>query len=86
MLAQLPSPIFFGVWNFDNYQTLGRSQSNNYTNTFEFHDERHQGSTGSHTIKAGFDIRQINYEFENTGNILQFSGNTSLDAARIQRG
>ena len=32
---------------------------------------------GSHTLKAGFDIRQINYETQNTGDILSYNGNTS---------
>ena len=82
LLAQLPSPqSISAVWNFDNgYQTLGRSQSNNYTNTYEL-----QGSVtkvaGSHTIKAGIDVRQINYELQNTGDILSFTGDTTLDAA-----
>src|SRR6185312_2088870 len=76
-LAQLPSPIYFGRWNFDNgYNSLGRSQSNNYTNTFQL-----QGSVtkvaGAHTIKAGFDARQINYLIQNTGDILSYTGNTT---------
>ena len=32
---------------------------------------------GSHTIKTGFDIRQQNYEIQNTGSILNFTGNTT---------
>jgi hypothetical protein len=76
LLATLPSPVYFGQWTFDNYNTLGRSQSNNFTDTFELMLSATK-VTGSHTIKAGFDIRQINYEIENTGNILQFSQNSS---------
>ena len=76
LLAQLPSPQYFGLWQFSGYQNLGRYQSNNYTNTFEL-----QGNVtkvkGSHTIKAGVDARQINYLQQNTGNILQFSGDTT---------
>ena len=77
LLSTLPGPQYFGVWSFDNgYQTLGRGQSNNFTNTYQL-----QGSAtkiwGSHTIKAGFDVRQINYEPKNSGSILAFSGNTS---------
>ena len=36
LISQLPNQdkIYFGRWNFDNgYSSLGRSQSNNYTNT-----------------------------------------------------
>jgi len=74
LLSQLPSPVYFGVWNFDNYQTLGRTQSNNFTDTYELMINATK-IAGSHTIKAGFDIRQINYEIQNTGNILQYTGN-----------
>jgi len=77
LLAQLPSPVYFGRWNFGSgYNSLGRSQSNNFTNTYQL-----QGSVtkvaGSHTIKAGFDARQINYLIQNTGDILSYSGDTT---------
>jgi len=76
LLAQLPSPQYFGVWSPSGYNTLGRYQSNNYTNTYEL-----QGNItkvkGGHTIKAGVDVRQINYLQQNTGNILQFNGDTT---------
>ena len=57
------------------YNSLGRSQSNNYTDTFQLQFSATK-VTGSHTIKAGFDIRQINYELQNTGDILAFNGYT----------
>ncbi len=86
LLAQLPSPVYFGRWTFNNgYNTLGRSQSNNFTNTYQLQFSLTK-VTGSHTIKAGFDIRQINYEQQNTGNILQFSSQHELDAEGLQRG
>jgi hypothetical protein len=78
LLAQIPTPQYFGLWQFTStrYQNLGRYQSNNYTNTFQL-----QGSVtkvaGSHTIKAGFDARQINYLQQNTGNIIRFQGDTT---------
>ena len=78
LLAQLPSPQYFGLWQFTNtqYQNLGRYQSNNWSNTFQL-----QGNVtkvaGAHTIKAGIDARQINYLIQNTGNILQFQGDTT---------
>jgi len=79
LISSLPNQdkIYFGVWSFDNgYNTLGRSQSNNYTNNYQL-----QGSitkvAGPHTIKAGVDVRQQNYELQNTGNILGFTGNTT---------
>lgn len=76
LLKQIPGGAYFGRWNFDNYNSLGRGQSNNYTNTYEL-----AGSATkiwrSHTIKGGLDIRQINYLIQNTGDILSFSGNSS---------
>jgi hypothetical protein len=78
LLAQLPSPQYFGLWQFTStrYQNLGRYQSNNYSNTYEI-----QGNVtkvaGSHTIKAGIDARQINYLQQNTGNILRYQGDTT---------
>ena len=64
-------------------QSLGRSQSNNYTNTYEL-----QGSAtkvwGSHTLKFGADVRQINYELQNTGDILAYNGYTDLDPGLVQ--
>ena len=83
VIASLPyqDKIYFGRWNLYSgasgttsmYSSLGRSQSNNYSNTYEL-----QGSltkvAGSHTLKAGIDLRQINYEQQNTGDILSYSG------------
>ncbi len=75
LLGQLPSPIYFGRWNFSGYNSLGRSQSNNFTNTYQL-----QGNVtkvwGAHTMKFGADARQINYLLQNTGDILSFTGDT----------
>ncbi len=77
VLAQLPAQdkIYFGKWNVNGYSGLGRSQSNNYTNTYEL-----QGNVtkvaGSHTLKFGIDARQVNYEQQNTGDILSYTGQT----------
>ena len=77
LIKQLPNQdkIYFGVWNFDNYQTLGRTQSNNYTDTFQAMFSAVKVA-GPHTLKAGLDIRQINYEIQNAGSILNYTGNT----------
>ncbi|HTS63362.1 MAG TPA: TonB-dependent receptor [Candidatus Acidoferrales bacterium] len=78
LISQLPNQdkIYFGVWNFDNYQNLGRTQSNNYTDTYQamFNATK---VAGNHTLKAGLDVRQINYEIQNTGSILNYTGNTT---------
>jgi hypothetical protein len=80
LISQLPSPIYFGRWNFYNgnsgttsiYNPLGRGQSNNFTNTYQLSFNATKIS-GKHTMKAGLDIRQINYLQQNTGDILQFN-------------
>jgi len=74
LIAQLPNAdmAYFGRWTY-GYTSLGRGQSNNYTNTYQL-----MGSVtkvaGSHNIKAGMDARQINYELQNSDNIMEFGG------------
>ena len=79
LLAQLPSPLYFGRWKFDNgypNQIWAAVRATTSPNTYEL-----QGNVtkvaGSHTIKAGIDTRQINYLLQNTGNILQYHGDTT---------
>jgi hypothetical protein len=75
VISSLPyqDKIYFGRWNNDGYNSLGRAQSNNFTNTYEL-----QGSVtkiwGKHTMKMGADIRQINFMQQNSGDILSFTG------------
>ena len=78
LISQLPNQdkIYFGTWNFENYNPLGRSQSNNYTNTYQLMASATKVQ-GSHTLKAGVDIRQINYEIQNTGNILFYTARSA---------
>jgi hypothetical protein len=78
VISQLPyqDKIYFGRWESEGYASLGRGQSNNFTNTYEL-----QGSVtkiwGSHTMKFGIDARQINYMQQNSGNILRYTGQTT---------
>ena len=75
LLGQIPGQAYFGRWNFDNgYASLGRGQSNNYSNTYEIEASATK-IWRSHTMKMGFTARQINYEQQNTGDILSFTGN-----------
>ena len=76
LISQLPNQdkIYFGRWTFESgYQGLGRSQSNNYSNTYEAMINATK-IKGGHTIKGGFDIRRINYLQQNTGDILSYNG------------
>ncbi len=79
LISTLPSPVYFGRWNFYSgrsgtttvYNPLGRGQSNNFTNTYQVAVNATK-IQGQHSIKAGFDLRQINYLQQNTGDILRF--------------
>jgi hypothetical protein len=68
LVSQLPIQNTFGTYNFTNYTGLGNTSSFNYTNTIAF-----AGSVtkiaGSHTIKAGIDLRWIQYNNQNQGNV-----------------
>ena len=72
LVDSLPGPRYFGRWDY-GYTSLGRYQGINISNTFGLMANVTKIS-GSHTIKAGIDIRQINYIQQDSGNILQFSG------------
>ncbi|MDQ6676513.1 MAG: carboxypeptidase regulatory-like domain-containing protein [Acidobacteriota bacterium] len=67
LVSQLPVPGFFGRYEFSSYQSLGRFYSFNYTNTIAFHPTITK-IAGKHDIKAGVDIRSIQYNDQNVGN------------------
>jgi hypothetical protein len=76
LVSQLPVPDNFGTYNFTNYTGLGRASSFNYTNTVAF-----AGSimkvAGPHSIKAGVDLRRIQYNVVNQGNIFTLTFNNT---------
>ncbi len=76
LISQLPQPAYFGRWDFQNYNSLGRARNLNITNTYSL-----QGSVNkiwrTHSIKAGMDLRRTHYMVRNSGNPLYFfSGST----------
>ncbi len=75
LTAQLPSPQYFGRWEFGGYNSLGRYQSFNFTNNYGLAANVTKIS-GSHTMKMGIDVRRIHYIQQNSGNILLFQGQT----------
>jgi hypothetical protein len=76
LVAQLPIQNIFGTYNFTNYAGLGSTPSFNYTNTVAF-----AGSltkiVGSHSIKAGIDLRRIMYNVVNQGNVFTLTFNNT---------
>jgi hypothetical protein len=76
LIGQLPQPAYFGVWAINNWSSLGRAQSFNFTNNYSLTGSVTKIS-GSHTIKFGADLRRIHFIQQNTGNILNFTAPTS---------
>ena len=72
LVDSLPGPRYFGRWD-TGYTSLGRYQGINISNTFGLMANATK-ILGNHTIKAGIDIRQINFIQQDSGNILQFGG------------
>lgn len=76
LVSQLPGGYLMGVWNVGGYQTLGRTSSVNITNSYGL-----EGSItkvwGKHTLKAGMDIRRIQYLVGDTGSILEEDFNSA---------
>ena len=77
LVSQLPVPGFFGRYEFSNYQSLGRFYSFNYTNTIAFHPTVTK-IAGKHAIKAGLDIRWIQYNDQNVGNPFRLTADRSF--------
>ncbi len=77
IVGQLPSPTFFGRYDFEGYTSLGRYQSINITNTYNL-----QGNItkiwNAHNMRFGFDVRRNHYILQNTGNIWQFNFNRNF--------
>ena len=76
LVSQLPGGYLMGVWSVGGYQTLGRTSSDNITNSYGL-----QGSInkvfGKHSIKAGVDVRRIHYVVLDTGSILEEDFNSA---------
>ena len=84
LVSQLPGGDFFGVYNWTGYQSLGMYPNRNITNNWAFHPSFTMVGRG-HTVKAGLDMRWIQYANQNTGDVLSLSGSaawTQRDYAR----
>lgn len=75
LVSKLPSPAYFGRWDINGYSSLGRSQGINITNNYNLMANVTK-IRGAHTLKAGVDLRRIHYITQDSGNILQFTGQT----------
>jgi len=85
---QYPIKGQFGRYEFTNYNSLGRFSSFNYTNTFAVHPNITK-IAGSHAIKAGVDMRWIQYNDVNQGNPFRLTVDnsfTQLDFIHLPEG
>ncbi len=66
LVSQLPHGAWFGRYEFENYVPLGNHLSVNYTNTVALHPTITY-IRGPHSIKAGVDMRWVQYALKNAG-------------------
>lgn len=67
LVDQLPHGALFGRYEFSDYTYLGRTRGRNITNTVAFHPNITK-IRGSHSMKAGVDMRWTQFITNNMGN------------------
>ena len=85
LVDQLALPSWFGRYEFDNYNALGRYFGFNYTNTLAFHPTV-TWIKNSHNIKAGVDMRWIQYNNQSPGNPFRLQATRSFTQKEYNRG
>jgi hypothetical protein len=82
--SQLPIQNEFGVYSFSGYTGLGVQSNFNYTNTWSY-----AGSltkiVGSHSLKAGTDLRWIQYNNKNEGSVFNVSADNAWTQQQYNR-
>ncbi len=74
LVDALPHEPLFGRYEFTDYNSLGRHQSRNLTNTWALHPNLNKIS-GSHTFKGGVDMRWTQYITQDQGNPFRLQAN-----------
>jgi hypothetical protein len=74
LVDQIPHGPIFGRYEFSDYNTLGRYQSRNLTNTWAVHPSVTK-IKGSHSLKGGIDMRWTQYITQNQGNPFRLQAN-----------
>ncbi len=82
---QLPVSGFFGRYEFSDYLSLGRYFSFNYTNTLALHPT-FTWIKGAHNMKFGVDMRWLQYNVQNSGNVFQLNFNRGFTQNQFNRG
>ena len=73
LVSRLPGDPSFGTYAFTDYNALGCNSTGSYTNTWAAHPTVTK-IQGSHSIKAGVDMRWIQYATKNEGNRFRLTG------------
>jgi hypothetical protein len=85
LASALPHRPNFGVYSFSGYTGLGAYPTADITNNWAFHPNVTWIRSG-HSIKAGIDMRSIQYIQNNTGNVLSLSASPSNTQRDYSRG
>jgi hypothetical protein len=70
LVSSLPGGYLMGVWSVGGYQTLGRTSSDNITNSYGL-EASVTKVAHKHSFKFGLDLRRIQYLVLDTGSILE---------------
>ena len=84
LIGQIPIPDWFGRYEFDNYQSLGRYFGFNFTNNFAIHPTITKIHNG-HTIKAGVDYRLVVYNQQRPGNPFRLTNSRAFTQREYNR-
>jgi len=85
LVGQLPGGPFFGVYAISDYQTLGQYPTGTITNSVSFAPNLSR-TQGSHSLKAGADMRWIQYITTSLGNPLNLGTNRTATQRDYNRG
>jgi hypothetical protein len=85
LTSQLPGGAFFGVYAISDYQTLGQYPTGSITNTVSLAPNLSR-TAGAHALKAGIDMRWIQYITTSLGNPLNLSTNRGATQRDYNRG
>ena len=85
LVGQLPGGPFFGVYAISDYQTLGQYPTGTITNSVSFAPNVSR-TQGAHSLKAGADMRWIQYITTSLGNPLNLGTNRTATQRDYTRG
>jgi hypothetical protein len=84
LAAALPNGKWFQVYAFSGYSTLGATSYYGYTNNFAVHPNITR-IQGAHSLKAGFDMRWIQYNDQTTGQPMNMTSNAGFTQRNWQQ-